>query len=147
MKENAITIKHCVSINKPKELVWDYTQNYDNRQVWDQSVLETTVLQTTPNRIVKLKLKGATMTLIYKLDERPNKTTLVAKEITSPIIINAGGSWAYEEQNGKTLWTQTNTIVFKKNIFLNLFLPMYRWFFARLIKKAMTRAKEEIEKS
>src|SRR5436190_24354040 len=105
MKENTIALRHSILINKPKELVWDYTQNYDNRTIWDSSVLETTILQTTPNRIVKLKMKGnTTMTYIYKLDDRPNKTTLVAREIISPIIESMGGAWTYEEKNGNTLW-------------------------------------------
>jgi len=147
MTENRITIRHSILIAKPRELVWDYTQNYDNRTTWDSSVLETTVLQTTPHRIVKLKMRGnTTMTFIYKLDERPHKTSLAAKEITAPLIVNAGGSWIYEEQNGKTLWTQTNTIVFKQNFLLKLLLPIYKFVFGSLTKKAMKKAKQEIEK-
>src|SRR5204863_9955742 len=103
MKENLITIKYSIFINKPRELVWDYTQNYEHRTKWDKAVLEATVLQTSPNRIVKLRTKGnTTMTFTYKQDERPHKTSLVAKEISSPLIESAGGSWVYEEQNGKT---------------------------------------------
>jgi len=147
MKENTIPIRHSILINKPREVVWDYTQNYGNRTIWDSSVLETTVLQTTPNRIVKLKMKGnTTMTYIYKLDDRPNKTTLVAKEITSPIIESMGGAWIYEEHQGKTLWTQAGSVVFKKNFLLKLFLPIYKLVFAMLTKKAMQKAKQEMEK-
>lgn len=147
MKENRITIQHTILIERQREIVWDYTQNYDNRTVWDSSVMETTVLQTLPNRIVKLKMKGNTsMTFIYKLDERPYKTSLAAKEIVSPLILNAGGSWIYQEEGGKTLWTQTNTVVFKQNFLFKIFLPIFEFAFSRLTKKAMEKAKQEIEK-
>ena len=147
MKEKAVTIKHSVLINKPRELVWDYTQNYDHRAKWDKAVLEANILQTTPNRIVKLKTKGnTTMTFIYKQDERPYKTSLVAKEISSPLIEAAGGSWVYEEHNGKTLWQQTNTLTFKKTWPLSLARPFLRILFSMQTKQAMKKAKQEIEK-
>ncbi len=147
MTENRITTRHSILIARPPELVWDYTQNYANRTSWDPMVIETALLQVTPNRIVKLKMKGnTTMTFTYKLDERPYKTSLAAKEIASSFIENAGGYWIYEEQNGNTLWTQTNTIVFKSHFFLKFFSPMYKLIFSMLTKKAMKNAKERIEK-
>ena len=147
MKETTITIKHTILIDKPRELVWDYTQNYQYRTQWDTSVLEATVLQTTPNRIVKLLTKGNTiMVLIYKQDERPYKTSLVAREVFSPLIESAGGSWVYEEQNGKTLWQQTNTIIFKKTFAVKLALPLFKIIFSRQTKQAMKKAKHKIEK-
>ena len=85
------------------------------------------------------------MTFVYKLDDRPNKTTLAAKEIQSPIIKSAGGSWKYEMQNDGTLWTQTNTIVFKKNFLLPLLLPFYKLIFEYQTKIAMKNAKKLIE--
>ena len=128
--------------------VWDYTQNYDNRPIWDDTVIKATVVQTLPNRIVQLKMKGRTiMTFVYKLDERPLKTTLAMKDITSPIIDAGGGSWLYEPQNNGTLWTQTNTIVFKKNILLPLLLPVYKWMFTQQTVKAMKKAKSILEKN
>ncbi len=146
MKARTITIKETILIGKPREVVWDYTQNYDNRTVWDRSVIETIVLQTEPNRIVKLNLKGnTTMTFIYKLDDQPHKTTLVAKEIISTFIESAGGSWIYEEQDGTTKWTQTNTIVFKPSLILKLLLPIFKRIFSTQTRRAMKRAKKEIE--
>lgn len=147
MTKNGITIRHSILIAKSRELVWDYTQNYVNRTIWDHSIIETTVLQTIPSRMVKLKMRGnTTMTFIYKHDERPHMTTLVAKDIQSYIILSAGGSWRYEEQNGKTLWTQTNTIAFKENFLLVFLLPIYKYIFSWMLKKAMWKAKQEIEK-
>ncbi len=87
------------------------------------------------------------MTFIYKLDDRPNKTTLAATEIQSPIVEAAGGSWNYVEQNKGTLWSQTNTIIFKKNFLSFLLLPFYKFVFTRLTKEAMRKAKKLIEKT
>jgi Polyketide cyclase / dehydrase and lipid transport len=147
MNSNSTIIHHSIYINKPKSEVWDFTQDYDNRNRWDSSVLEAKVLQTLPHRIVKLKMKSNTeMTFIYKLDDRPNKTTLAATEIQSPIIEAAGGSWNYVEQNKGTLWSQTNTIIFKKKFLSFLRLPFYKFVFTQLTKQAMRKAKKLIEK-
>lgn len=147
MRRNSVTIKTSILIRRSREVVWDYTQNYDYRTIWDSSVLGATVLQSVPNRIVKLKTRGNTsMTFIYKLDDRPNKTTLVAKDISSPLIESAGGSWNYEEQNGGTLWSQTNTITFKTNFLSTFLVPVYKRIFIFQTKKSMKKAKREIEK-
>jgi hypothetical protein len=148
MRNLSITIHHEIFVARPGPLVWDYTQNYDHRHEWDDAVLRAELVAPAPNRIVKLKLRGNTaMNFIYKLDERPHKTTLAAKEIKSPIIESAGGSWTYEEEAGGTRWTQTNTIVLKNKLFLLLFLPLFRILFDRQTKKAMQRAKEIMERS
>lgn len=147
MTENRITVRHSILIAKPRELVWDYTQNYDNRTAWDSSIIEARVLQTSPNRIVQVKSRGnTTMTFVYKLDERPIKTSLATKEVISPIIERSGGSWKYEEQGELTLWTQTNTIVFKQNFLHKLILPIYKLVFIWLTRIAMKKAKKEVEK-
>lgn len=146
MKKNSITIKQSIFINKPREIVWDYTQNYDNRTKWDDSILEAKVLETSPTRTVQLKAKGnTTMIFVYKLEDRPHKTSLAAREIQSSMMEGGGGSWVYEEQNGGTLWTQTNTIVFKQGFFLSLLNPFFKWAFNGQTKKAMEKAKKIIE--
>ena len=86
------------------------------------------------------------MTFVYKLDDRPNKTTLVAKDIISPLIESAGGSWNYEKQNEGTLWRQVNTITFKKTLMIKLLLPLHKRLFIFQINKSMKKAKQEIEK-
>ncbi len=144
--KNEITIKHSILIGKPREFVWDFTQDYAKRMNWDRAVLETQVLEHEPNRVVKLRTKGrTTMTFVYKLDDKPNKTSLVAREIESPIIESAGGSWTYEEQDDGTLWTQTNTIKFKNTMMLSFLLPLYRRIFVSQTKKAMKKAKRIME--
>jgi hypothetical protein len=146
MSKTAINIHHQIFIAKSPEVVWDYTQDYTKRTEWDSGVLEAALLQSEPQRIIKLRTKGnTTMTFVYKLDERQRKTSLVAKEIVSPLVESGGGSWTYEEQDGGTLWTQTNTIGLKKSIFLPVLLPLFRSMFTSQTKQAMKKAKKILE--
>jgi len=142
----SIIIKHSIFINRPKETVWNFTQDYNNRKKWDKSVVEATIIQTEPDRIVKLKMKGnTTMTFLYKLDDKPNKTTLVASEIKSVLIQKAGGSWSYEDKNAGTLWMQTNSIEFKNKFLFTLINPFLKRLFEWQTIQAMTTAKKIIE--
>ncbi|MFI5264256.1 MAG: hypothetical protein ACHQM6_07055, partial [Candidatus Kapaibacterium sp.] len=61
------------------------------------------------------------------------------------IIESAGGSWLYEDKDGGTLWTQTNTIRFKKNFLLPILLLLYRNMFQNQTAKAMKKAKAMME--
>ncbi len=144
--KNSITIKNAILINKPKSIVWDYTQNYANRSVWDKSVLSAEVLHFSPNRIVKLKMKGkTTMTFVYKLDDKPNKTSLKAMDIDSSFIIAAGGAWSYEENDGITKWTQINSLVLKNSGFLSLFSRIFKFLLQIQTQKAMNKVKFILE--
>lgn len=146
MKNYSITIRHSIFVRKKPETVWDFTQDYNLRPKWDNSVLEAQLVQTTPYRTVHLTMKGSTtMTLVYKLDDRPHKTTLAAKEVVSPMIASAGGSWAYLEKDGGTVWTQTNTIVLKNKLLLLCLKPFLRWGFKRQTKESMSHAKKLME--
>ncbi len=144
---NIITIRHSVLITRQPEAVWEYTQDYGNRPIWDATVLQANVLQTTPNRIVALKMKGGTeMTFVYKTDERPFKTSLATSDVHSPFIVSAGGSWTYEAQSGGTLWTQTNSIILTNKTVLSMLLPVIKWLFHRQTVKAMKKVKLILER-
>lgn len=147
MYKNQIAIHQSILIHHSREVVWDFTQNYDLRTEWDRSVLQATVMQNSPNRMVKLKMKGnTTVTYLYKLDERPNRTTLAACDITSPFIKNLGGSWTYETHNGQTRWTQKGTIILKDTYLLRVLNPVFRFLFNYRTKIAMRKAKRLLEK-
>ena len=80
MKRIHFQIKNSILINKSIEEVWDYTQNYANRSKWDLSIINYNTIQLSPHRMVQLYLRdGTEMKLIYKSDERPFKTSLIAK--------------------------------------------------------------------
>ena len=146
MKKINITIHHSIYINKPREIVWDFTQDYSLRTEWDKTVIEAKVLQTSPRQIVELKTSGNTMmTFVYKVNDRPNKTTLAIQDIQSKWIDGGGGSWKYEEQQGGTMWSQTNTLTLKPTIFLMVFRPVIIFIFKNQTRLSMQRAKKILE--
>ena len=146
MRKIIITIDHFIYINKPRETVWDFTQDYSLRPKWDKTVIEAKVLQTTPQKIVQLKTSGNTiMTFIYKINDRPNKTTLAIHELKSKWIDGGGGSWTYEDYKGGTLWSQTNTIILKPLFFFKILLPLFRFILKNQVRTSMRRAKRLLE--
>ena len=146
MNKITITIHHSIYINRPREVVWDYTQDYSLRPDWDKTVIEAKVLQTTPQKIVELKTSGNTiMKFVYKVYDRPNKTTLAIHDLNSKWIEGGGGSWKYEDQQGGTLWSQTNTLIIKPTIFLLVFRRMIIFIFKNQTRQSMQRAKEILE--
>ena len=146
MSKSTITVKQSILIKKDKESVWDFTQNYENRSKWDSSVLSHEIISNLPARIVKLKIRGGTeMTFFYKVDDKPNKTILSAKDIKSPILKSGGGIWEYMEHENSTIWHQSNTLGFKPNLFLAMLLPFYKFIFGYQTKAAMKKAKHLIE--
>jgi polyketide cyclase/dehydrase/lipid transport protein len=98
-------------------MVWDFTQDFSKRTLWDNSMIECRLISDFPERKAFIKAKGGmTATLEYKLFDRPFKTSLRMTNINSPLVADGGGSWTYEKQNdGKTLWTQTNSISLKNS--------------------------------
>jgi hypothetical protein len=140
-----ITIRQSIWINQSKTRVWDFTQNYELRKVWDDSVVSAELVQSQAPRKVRLKLKGSTTLLfVYKLDNKPHKSSLNAIDIQSPYLLKAGGSWSYEEKNGGTQWTQVNTLILKK-IYALLFKSIIRMLFNYQTRKAMLKAKHLLE--
>jgi polyketide cyclase/dehydrase/lipid transport protein len=148
MNNNSISVHVSLFIAKPREVVWDFTQTFENRTRWDSAVTKADIIQLTPVRIVRLKMKGNTlMTVVYKLDDRPNKTTLAATEVISPFIVSGGGSWVYEEMKDGTLWTQNNTIKLKEGAVFMLLIPFFKWIFKKQTMSAMRTVKRMPEAS
>ncbi len=146
MSRNVITVKNSISINKPRETVWEFTQNYDNRVLWDYAVKKVEVLQNIPTRIVKLEMFGGSIiTFVYKLDDKPNKTSLATKDVKSTIINSGGGAWKYESAKDGTVWTQVNSLVLKNSYWLTLFRPIIKEILFIQTKLSMQRAKRLME--
>jgi uncharacterized protein YndB with AHSA1/START domain len=145
MAANAITFTEKVVIDRPKDTVWDYTQNYERVTEWDHSIVDASLVQSSP-KTVKLKTRdGYSMTIVYKLENRPNKLSLTYRKVESSVIEHGSVTATFEERNGTTLWIQTCTYVFKTGLFMGLKLPYYRWKFGLRIRKAMQNAKEVLE--
>lgn len=118
MKEKLnITVSHTIIIEQRREIVFDITQDFSKRTLWDHSMESCEIISEFPERMVRVKAKGGIMsTLQYKQFERPSKTSLRMTAISSPFILDGGGSWTYEESgNGNTRWSQINTLSLPKS--------------------------------
>jgi len=140
----SITITHSIFITASPSVVWDFTQDYKKRTNWDHSILEAKVIQHKPFKLVKIRAKGGLFTeLKYKLEDRPNKSSLAMINVKSFIIQGGGGSWRYEADDSGTLWTQTNTLIVKK--YWILLVPIIKRALVKNTIKGMKRAKQMIE--
>ncbi|MCB0698476.1 MAG: SRPBCC family protein [Chitinophagales bacterium] len=143
---NTVTIKHSIFIARSPEEVYDFTQDFDKRPLWDRLVKNATVLETEPTRLVKMTAKdGSEMTIRYKLERRPEKTSLAILETNSQMMDGGGGSWQYEAQDGGTLWTQVNTVILKDAIWAKLMQPVATKYFKDKTIQAMEKVKEMME--
>lgn len=87
MKGKVITVRNSIFIDSPREVVFDFTQDYSKRTLWDKRVIHVEVIPSVPQRMYRLQLSGNTkVTFKYKLDDRPNKTSLSAIEFESPVL-------------------------------------------------------------
>ena len=142
----SITLKESIFINQPPEVVWDFTQDYQRRTMWDKSIIEATLIQKKPHRIVAIKAKGYNrMNFEYKLDERPNKTTLAITDAHSFFIKGGGGSWQYVPSGNGTLWTRTDTLVLKNGFWIKLVKPLVIFQVKLNMKYSMKLAKDLME--
>ena len=132
-------------ITRPPEDVWAFTQDYGRRAEWDAGVTEATLLGTDPRR-VRVKLRGVgTATFEYKMDRRPERTSLGMVDVESRWFAGGGGSWEYLADAAGTRWTQTNTLVLKHGRLLAWAGPIIRAMVRSGTRRAMRRAKAILE--
>lgn len=121
----SVTVSETIWMARPPDAVWDYTQNYANRSLWDASVLRADVLVSAPIPRVGVEMSGGTKCIFqYQLYERPRRTSLAMIEVQSPWFSGGGGSWAYEAKDVGTLWTQTNTLEMLARLTASLATPV-----------------------
>jgi len=119
-----IVITETIYIAASPETVWDFTQDYNKRHVWDKTVVSAKIIQEHP-RIALIKgISRLTTELHYKLDVRPQKTSLAMSNTQSPFIEGGGGYWHYDVQDSGTLWTQTNSLILKKKLAFDVALSI-----------------------
>ncbi len=141
-----VTISESIFINRPPYLVWDFTQDYNKRSLWDKTIREAKVIETKPRRISIVGSWGLKAELVYKLDDRPNKTSLVMTNVSSVMISGGGGSWKYIPEDSGTLWTQTNTLIFKDSFLLRLLRPLITMSLKKNTRRGMKTAKTMLGK-
>jgi uncharacterized protein YndB with AHSA1/START domain len=140
-----ITVKESVFIAAPPERVWDYTQDWTRRTEWDPAIVAAEVLPGE-ERVVRVRAQGGGSFLVrYKLNDRPNRTSLSMTDSTSRLVTGGGGSWAYEAKEGGTVFTQQNTLAVGSRLLAWFFGWMVRWQLRRLTRQALSNAKRIIE--
>lgn len=136
---------YTIHVNRPPDAVYDYTQDYSTRSVWDPSITNVEVLSESP-RTYRLVIKGiGTFTIEYRLDRRGDRTSAAFTEVHATFFSGGGGSWAYEARDGGTDWTATNTFELKHRLLGRVLAPMVRWQMLRSMRKSMAAAKEIME--
>ncbi len=143
-----IQFKAAVEVAATPEAVWDYTQDYAHRTEWDPSILEARVESEAPERVVWIRGAGSLeCRLRYKQFERPSRTSLAMVDLRSPLFSGGGGSWSYEPVVGGTLWTQQNSLIFRRPWLGSLLGAALRWWLQRTTERAMRRVKAHLERT
>lgn len=140
-----VTIREAIVISRPPEAVWDFTQDYARRTLWDRTVLGAEELQRAP-RVVKVRGAGGLVFIArYKQEDRPRRTSLAMTDVQSRIVVGGGGSWEYRAVDGGTELVQTNTLALASAVGW-LFAPLVRWRLRAETRRALRKAKELLER-
>jgi hypothetical protein len=138
--DTSITIRQTIVITAPPDVVWDLTQDFGRRRDWEPGIEAAELLASDPRRVrVRLKDTGS-VTIAYRLERRPVRTSLAFEDVDSPWIRGGGGSWEYEPVEGGTRWTRTDTLVLRNRLIAVLFGAVIRRRFATGTAEAMARA-------
>jgi Polyketide cyclase / dehydrase and lipid transport len=144
---HVVTVTEAIWVNRPPEAVWDYTQNYTHRPEWDAGVAEATILADEP-RAVRVKIPNlGVMTVVYRLDRRPERTSAAFTDVESSWVSGGGGSWEYAAADGGTRWQQTNSLELKHPRLAFLLGPLLERGLRRSTRRAMGEAKRRLEAS
>lgn len=85
------------------------------------------------------------MKFLYKVSDKPNKSTLAMADIRSFLFCGGGGSWTYAPIGKGTIWTRVDSLALKQP-FCNMFLrPIVSRQLRLKIRHAMMTAKKMIE--
>ncbi|HET7727378.1 MAG TPA: SRPBCC family protein [Candidatus Limnocylindrales bacterium] len=147
MREDRVTIRvsESIEIARPREAVWDYTQDYSRRADWDVGVRNAQLIGEEPRR-AHLELAGlGPVTAEYRLYRRPERTSLAFTEVRSRWVVGGGGSWDYQTVPAGTRWTQTNTLVLRPGVRSRLLAPLVRARLAASTRRSLRRAKRLLE--
>lgn len=88
---------------------------------------------------------GLRFKVSYTTMRRPHLTALAMSDLNSFWLRGGGGSWKYEENGGKTLWTQHNTLVLRDGVLGWIARPLFALVLAITTRQLMARAKTNIE--
>jgi hypothetical protein len=141
-----ISVTETRHVARPPEAVFDYTQDYATRGVWDPSVTKVEVFSQSPRQI-RIAVGGlGSFTVVYRLFRRPRRTSAAFVDVASPWIVGGGGSWRYETSGDGTDWTQTNTLILKRRRLLRWIAPIIERNLRRAMRRSMAEAKGILER-
>lgn len=83
---------HTIHVNRPPDAVYDYTQDYSRRSIWDPSITNVEILSNEP-RTYRLVIKGiGRFTIEYRLDRRGDRTSAASTQVDAMLFSGGGGS-------------------------------------------------------
>ena len=142
---HVVSVTESIWVARPPEAVWDYTQDFTRRTEWDAGIAEATILTQEP-RTVRVRVAGlGRMTVVYRLDRRPERTSAAFEDVSSAWITGGGGSWEYEAVDGGTRWQQTNSLELKRPGLTRFVAPLIERILRRSTQRAMAEAKRRLE--
>ena len=145
MARVTVSATESVHVDRPPEVVFDYTQDYATRTDWDPTVMSAKVLGEDPRRVQAVLRGIGPLVIEYKLFRRGERTSAAFTNVESTLISGGGGSWAYAASDGGTDWTQTATLEFRHALVDWLLAPLLRRNMSTLMRKSMTEAKRIME--
>ena len=142
---HVVTVTESIWVDRPPDAVWDYTQDYTRRTEWDAGVAEATILGAEP-RTVRVRIPNlGSMTVVYRLDRRPERTSAAFTDVASAWVSGGGGSWEYAAVDGGTRGQQTNSLELRRPRLAFLLGPMMQRSLRRSTRRAMAEAKRRLE--
>lgn len=142
---NVVSVTESVVVARDPATVFDYTQDYGRRTEWDRGITEATVLGSDP-RTVRIRIAGlGTMTVVYRLDRRPERTSAAFEDVDSRWITGGGGAWQYEPVDGGTRWQQTNSLECRAAWYVRMLTPLMARSLRASTRRSMEEAKRRLE--
>ena len=112
---------------------------------WDAGISEAAIIADAP-RTARVTVPGlGTMSVVYRLDRRPERTSAAFEDVDSRWITGGGGSWQHEPVERGTKWRQTNTLELRPGLLSRLLAPAIRRNLRRSMRSAMAEAKRRLE--
>ena len=131
-QRHIVTVTESIWVDRSPEDVFDYTQDYARRSEWDAGIAQAKLVGTEP-RTARVRIPNlGSMTVVYRLDRRPERTSAAFTDVDSAWVSGGGGSWQYEAVDGGTRWQQTNSLELKR--------PWLRWLIAPMLERGLQRS-------
>jgi len=129
---HVVSVTESIWVDRSPEDVFDYTQDFARRTEWDGGIAKAKLVETEP-RTARVQVRNlGSMTVVYRLDRRPERTSAAFSNVDSAWVTGGGGSWQYEPEDGGTRWQQTNSLELKR--------PWLGWLIGPLLERGLRRS-------